>query len=189
MFFCNILLRLVKAVPQQGYRRPITEYQIAERQSETSLSDGYPFLLTNTSSLADLNSKIAQKDASNCVEMNRFRPNIVVEALTLKTDKFKSAWAEDRWKKIQIGNEIFHVVKPCARCSVTTIDQETATKPSGEPAASLREIRRGTKEQDFYFGWNLIQEKCGGTIKVGDKVAILETRAENHEMIPTMKQE
>ena len=53
---------------------------------------------------------------------------------------------------------------------VTTIDQETGCKsPHGEPLKTLATFRRGKK--GVLFGQNLVP-RSGGTIRVGDEVAI-----------------
>lgn len=35
-------------------------------------------------------------------------------------------WAEDGWHRIAIGGMSLRVVKPCSRCKVPNIDQETS---------------------------------------------------------------
>jgi len=125
----------------------------------TSFSDGYPFLLISEASLADLNTRLEQP-----VPMNRFRPNLVVAGT--------EAYAEDTWKKIRVGEVVFHVVKPCARCVFTTIDQATGEK-GVEPLKTLSQYRKeGAK---VLFGQNLLQE-TNGVVKVGDKVEVLEVK-------------
>lgn len=128
-------------------------------QSIISFSDGYPFLLTSEASLADLNGRLEQP-----VPMNRFRPNLVVSGA--------EAFAEDTWKKIKIGDLVFYLVKPCARCVMTTINQEDGTK-SAEPLRTLGQYRKeGNK---IFFGQNLLQES-NGTLQVGDSVEVLEMK-------------
>ncbi len=123
----------------------------------TSFSDGYPFLLISEASLADLNARLEEP-----VPMNRFRPNLVVSGT--------AAYAEDAWKKIKVGEVVFHLVKPCARCVFTTIDQATGEKGQ-EPLKTLAKYRmEGTK---ILFGQNLLQE-TNGVIKTGDVVEVLE---------------
>jgi uncharacterized protein len=78
-------------------------YAVRKFRDTVSFADGYPFLVANEASLADLNSRLTDQ-----VPMNRFRPNIVVTGA--------DAWAEDGWKKLRIGETLFHVVKPSARC-------------------------------------------------------------------------
>ncbi len=127
---------------------------------EVSFADGYPLLLTSDASLADLNTRL---DAP--VPMSRFRPNLVVSGF--------DAFAEDRWSRVRIGEMFFHVVKPCARCVVTTIDQQTAVGGK-EPLRTLNRFRR--QNGKVYFGENLIPE-APGVIRVGDAVEVLAWRA------------
>lgn len=152
--------RLV-AMPANVKRKVNPFYAVRKFRDTVSYADGYPFLLIGENSLNDLNEKL-----ENPVPMNRFRPNFVVS----ETDAF----AEDNWKKIKIGETIFHVVKPCARCVITTIDQQTGAKDGKEPLRTLAKYR--TKNGKVLFGQNLIAEKAGGFVKVGDKVEVLETK-------------
>ena len=75
------------------------------------------------------------------------------------------------WKKIRIGTTVFHVVKPCERCVIPTIDQASGEKTGVEPLRMLSAYR--TKKSKVLFGQNLIAEKAGSVIKVGDEVEIL----------------
>ncbi len=124
-----------------------------------SFADSYPLLLTSVQSLTDLNSRMVRP-----LSMNRFRPNIVVNGF--------APFAEDGWHELQIGSMRFHVVKPCQRCVVTTIDQESS-KGGTEPLRTLNTFRkRGGK---VYFGENLIPQGQG-TVRVGDPVTVAANR-------------
>ncbi|BDH46462.1 hypothetical protein TUM12370_25060 [Salmonella enterica subsp. enterica serovar Choleraesuis] len=126
-----------------------------------SFADGYPFLLTNESSLRDL-----QQRCPASVSMEHFRPNLVVTGT--------EAWAEDSWKVIRIGQVVFDVVKPCSRCIFTTISPARGKKhPSGEPLRTLQQFRSASNG-DVDFGQNLIARNSG-IIQVGDEVEILKT--------------
>jgi len=96
--------------------------------------------------------------------MNRFRPNFVVTG----TDAF----AEDKWRIIRIGSTVFHVVKPSERCVLTTVDQTLGEKTGKEPLRTLSIFR--TIRGKVLFGENLIAENAGDSIKVGDKLEVLE---------------
>jgi uncharacterized protein YcbX len=78
-------------------------------------------------------------------------------------------WAEDGWRRIRIGQVPFRVAKPCGRCVVTTIDQQTAER-GRQPLAMLGRRRRFG--QDLVFGQNLIPD-ASGTIRIGDPVQVL----------------
>ncbi|MEV7068089.1 MOSC N-terminal beta barrel domain-containing protein [Streptomyces collinus] len=143
-------------------RRPLApEYA---RPGETvSFADGFPLLLATTASLDALNSLIAQGEhaGEGPLPMNRFRPNVVVAGT--------SAWAEDDWSRIAVGEVPFRVAKPCGRCVVTTTDQGTGER-GHEPLFSLGRHRR--LDGKLVFGQNLVP-LSRGTIRVGDPVRIL----------------
>jgi uncharacterized protein YcbX len=125
-----------------------------------SFADAYPFLLISEGSLADLNSRLKTP-----VPMTRFRPNLVVNG--------SEAFEEDSWKRIRIGSNEFHVVKPCARCVMTTVDQVSGEKDGKEPLATLSQYRN--REGKVLFGQNLIAETLGGTVRVGDEIEVMES--------------
>ncbi len=121
-----------------------------------SFADAFPLLLISQASLDDLNSRLAVP-----VPMNRFRPNVVVNGC--------GAFDEDGWKKIRVGNMVFHVVKPCGRCVTTTVDQSTGVQGK-EPLATLSKYRNvGGK---VLFGQNVIPDKSG-MVHVGDVVEVI----------------
>ncbi len=101
------------------------------------------------------------------VKMEQFRPNLVVSGA--------SAWEEDSWKVIRIGDVVFDVVKPCSRCIFTTVSPEKGQKhPAGEPLKTLQSFRTAQDNGDVDFGQNLIARNSG-VIRVGDEVEILAT--------------
>lgn len=125
-----------------------------------SFADGFPFLLTNEASLRDLQNRCPAS-----VQMEQFRPNLVVTGA--------SAWEEDTWKVIRIGDVVFDVVKPCSRCVFTTVSPERGQKhPTGEPLATLARFRTAQDNGDVDFGQNLIARNSG-VVRVGDEVAVL----------------
>ena len=108
--------------------------------TEVSFADGYPYLIAGTASLNQLNQKM-----DHSVMMDRFRPNIVVET--------NVPHEEDEWESIQIGNAKLMIIKPCARCQVITINQQTAVK-SKETLKVLSSYRK--KDNKVFFGANAI---------------------------------
>ncbi|MBM6550235.1 MOSC N-terminal beta barrel domain-containing protein [Marinomonas ostreistagni] len=130
------------------------------QDSPVTFADGYPFLLTTQASLDELN-----QTTEHLVEMERFRPNIVVEG--------NEAFAEDTWKRIRIGEVEFTNVKPCVRCNFTTLDPKTAIRsPKSEPLKALAKFRKLDKE-GVTFGINLVAEN-EGVIRSGDTLEVLE---------------
>jgi hypothetical protein len=93
--------------------------------------------------------------------MNRFRPNLVISGA--------GPYAEDTWKQIRIGAMLLDIVKPCARCVVTTTDQASAERGK-EPLATLATYR--ASERGVLFGQNVIHAGPG-TLKLGQRVEII----------------
>lgn len=146
----DISCRLVY-MPDSSRRQVDGRY--AHNKEITSFSDGYPLLMIGQASLDDLNSRL-----SSPLPMNRFRPNIVFTG--------GLPFQEDDMKQFSIGGIRFLGVKPCARCVMTTIDQQTAVKAK-EPLKTLSTYRM--KDNKIYFGQNLLYHGSG-TIRVGDAI-------------------
>ena len=142
-------------MPDTSRIRVDTRY--APNKVLTSLSDGYPFLLIGQSSLDDLNSRLPEP-----LPMNRFRPNIVFTG--------GSPFLEDDMKDFSVNDIHFYGVKLCARCVITTINQDNASK-SKEPLKTLANYRQ--RHNNVYFGQNLIHAG-EGEMKVGDEIIIHE---------------
>jgi uncharacterized protein YcbX len=129
-----------------------------------SFADGYPVLLANAASLAALNDWLAEAESPEWpLPMARFRPNLVIDGAP--------AWAEDGWlgRTVWVGGIAFRAVKPCARCVVTTTDQDTGERGE-EPLRTLARHRR--LDQGLIFAINLIPDATG-TVAVGDTVHIV----------------
>lgn len=142
-------------------RRPVTP-QHGRSTDRVSFADGYPLLVVNRASLDRLNEwLLAADEVPEALPMNRFRPSIVVDGA--------DAWAEDDWPRLRIGDVGFRVAKPCDRCVVTTIDQDTG-RPGRGPLRMLAKRHRIGKA--LAFGQYLIPDGVG-PIKVGDEVRVL----------------
>ena len=124
-------------------------------------ADGYAYLVTTEASLADLNAKLATK-GHPALPMNRFRPNLVVSGA--------SAFEEDGWKRIRIGEAVLEGAKPCGRCQVTTTDQSTGEVMGPEPLATLSSYRE-SPEFGIMFGMNCVSITAGD-VKIGDAISI-----------------
>ncbi len=138
--------------PEEGRRTVDPRY--APFPAETAFSDGFPLLLIGEGSLQDLNRRLDRP-----VEMGRFRPNLVIRG--------SEPYAEDRWRKIRIGEIPIHLVKPCSRCVVTTVDPDRGVRTGEEPLKTIGRLRRG------YFGQNGVHAK-EGWLQVGMVVQVLE---------------
>lgn len=127
-----------------------------------SFADGYPLLVISEASLAALNERSRDHHT-----MAQFRTNLVVS----NTDAF----AEDGWKRIRIGEVEFEIVKPCARCILTTVDPLTGEfNVLKEPLKTMATFRADATG-DVFFGQNLVALN-EGMIRAGDVIEVLETQ-------------
>lgn len=173
-------VRVVSIIPSVTDRKaderyvPLAACSKLGTAPQTSLTDGFPILITSEESLQDLNRRIVSKGHGE-LSMSRFRPNIVVKGL-------EKAFDEDEWKAIQIGGKngpIFHVVKGCPRCKQSCTDQVTGERDV-EPLDTLKDFRAlGNNKEDVYFGQNVVLQPISGynhfksAIGIGDEVKVL----------------
>ena len=150
--FLGVSCQLVH-MPETTYR-PVDHGKIPGDRG-VSFADAYPYLLISEASLQDLNQRLETP-----LPMNRFRPNLVVRGC--------DAFAEDSWQTIRMGSVTFQVAKPCSRCTVTTVDQQTAER-GPEPLKTLATYRAW--DGKIWFGQNLLP-LSEGTIRLGDAVEI-----------------
>ena len=159
--------RLVRQSPE--YIRPVNRNYKTQNEEPVSFADSYPYLLTATASLDELNRHIREIYQQHCQEvpMDRFRPNIVVET--------EQSFIEGNWKVIQIGAVQFTLAKPCSRCIIATTNQQTGiTDQFREPLRTLGTFRQ-FGEQGVLFGEYMIPRNSG-VIQVGDRIQVLEVR-------------
>jgi uncharacterized protein YcbX len=109
----------------------------------TEFADGYPVLITNEASLADLNGRLESR-GQKPVKMNVFRPNIVISGCR--------PWQEDALDIIRLGTAVLKIVKPCERCPITGVVQEQGAFSSNpnEPRATLKTFHAG-RHLAYYF--------------------------------------
>jgi uncharacterized protein len=125
--------RLVRFDPEQ--KRLSNKQWTGDLDAENAFSDGYPVLVTSEASLADLNERLAKRGAAP-VEMNRFRPNVVLSGL--------DAFGEDHLDEIRFatpeGQVVLKLVKPCSRCTIPSVDPVTGEQ-GHEPSDTLATYR------------------------------------------------
>ncbi|MEO6061415.1 MAG: MOSC N-terminal beta barrel domain-containing protein [Thermoflexales bacterium] len=151
-------VRLVRMA--DDFARTLDPAYAKNLNDQTGFADGYPALVVCEASLDGLNERLIAR-GSEPLPMNRFRPNIVVGGAV--------PFAEDGWKRIRVGGMTFDLVKPCARCEITTTDQDTAEKGL-EPLATLATFRKVNGK--VMFGMNAIHAGPG-VVWVGDIVEVV----------------
>jgi uncharacterized protein YcbX len=126
----------------------------------TEFADGFPILVISRASLADLNSRLEK-----ALPMERFRPNVVIDGV--------AAFDEDRIHELRAGEVTLRLVKPCARCSITTTDQRIGEVDGVEPLRTLKEYRFDRTLRGVTFGQNaIVTAGAGSHLHVGDRFNI-----------------
>jgi uncharacterized protein len=141
----NLTLVKMPSVSQ----REVEPDLIGHGQAFTGFADGFPFLITNQNSLEKLNEALL-KTKVEPIEMERFRPNIVVSGL----DAFEE---EKGGRMILECGASFELIKPCQRCQMITFDQKTGQlKERGQPTKALMQVQSIDPSRGAYFGQNAI---------------------------------
>lgn len=185
-WFSEVLSKKCKLVrmPDNGTRH--VDERFDEGEDTVSFADGYPLLLIGEGSLAEVNERLhdiyhdEEYGEKLPLPMNRFRPNLVVQG----SDPFE----EDGWAKIRVGEALFRVPRPCARCVITTVDQVRGEFDGKEPLKTIASFRMakdafpntfeslGQTANAVLFGENLIPENPGARVGINDVVEVLEYR-------------
>ncbi|RZK16828.1 MAG: MOSC domain-containing protein [Pedobacter sp.] len=158
-WFSNYLKFSVRLVKMEEQTKRNVDPKYASENDIVSFADGYPCLIIGQSSLDQLNERLEIP-----VLMDRFRPNFVFTG--------GEPHVEDSISDFELGGVLFSAVKPCARCVLITVDQQTGVK-GAEPLKTLSKYR--TKDHKIMFGQNLIH-KGSGTIRIGMKLSIKSTK-------------
>lgn len=92
-------------------------------------------MFSNISSYNILNERsvddLIKKIGDDSVTLHNFRPTIVITA---------EPYSEDEFEWVKIGEVVFRLTKPCTRCTLTTVDQETGeSNKKGNPIKTLKQ--------------------------------------------------
>ena len=160
-----------------------SRYNSRNDPAVTELADGFPILVANEKSANDVN----RRTEGAHVAMDRFRANVVVGG-----DEF-GPWIEDTWDHITVSRAdeasvvVLSLVKPCARCTVPEVNQDTGEVLRPPPAdddndkndedkndavttvtAALKSLGRSGVDLGYtdrkllgglFFGWNALVDR------------------------------
>ncbi len=150
-WFSDLLAQPCKLVRMTAASHRPKQLLVPPHKTLLSLADGYPYLVLGSASMQTLNER-----CPDTIPSDRFRANILLDT--------SSAHEEDGYGRFKLGETTFQVIKPCARCQVITIDQQTGAMGK-EPTKTLAAYRK--KENHILFGANTILLKPG-IVRVGD---------------------
>ncbi len=154
--------RLVKAAG--SFHRDARQNYV-QNDNTVRFQDAYPAHWFFQESVDEL-SRIAGEPIS----WKTFRPNLVVSGSPAQTEHVFATG--------EIGGIPFINPKPCDRCPVTNVDQETGEIKVGRSLTHLAKYKRwkkNTGEQVVIFGENMLPQG-EGEIKIGDEIVLLKRR-------------
>ncbi len=165
----NGKLKLISTVPAkvelEEYFADIEEVEQHDSVSDAHMAKGTFFDLGTIHLLTTSTIKKFEEIYSDGdFNINRFRPNIVVDL-----DSKEVGFVENKWvgKKISIGNEVILKIKePCPRCVMTTLEQDNLPKDINILKAILK-----NNNGNLGIYADVIQ---GGNIKNNDLIKIIE---------------
>jgi uncharacterized protein YcbX len=160
-------VRVVAMTDDSDYRIPVPGQEMA-----LSWADGSSVLIANDQSLRWLTRRAGEPFA-----MDRFRPNLTVEA---------PPWSEDTWREVSVGEARFGFGLAWPRCAIPQVDQLTGSRTK-EPARVLKAHRwcasapsmpeslRSILEGNALFGIGCSVDQMSAAIAVGDDVVVHRT--------------
>jgi len=134
-------------------------------------TDWSPVSFGCTASLDALNRGLVDDNWSNGhqIPINRFRNNLTIAGT--------EPWEEDTWLVVRVGKVTFYLMQPTARCTVPGIDQETGFKDSWGTPGPLKYLLKHRQFEEMPGNGCFCCDSIplsSGTIRVGDKVEVLE---------------
>ncbi|KAJ9629828.1 hypothetical protein H2203_002209 [Taxawa tesnikishii (nom. ined.)] len=145
-------------------------------QPSVDFADAYPIHMLGLSSVRAIHPLLPKDDARSHtpgLDALRFRANIYLTGA--------SAFAEDHWKQIRVGDSLYHVSCRTARCALVNVDQKTGEADRQEPLKTLiehRQIDEGARPHSC-LGMQVVpllrDPGKAESIRVGDVVEVMET--------------
>ena len=152
--------RLVYCPPT---RARTVDRDYASGSERVAFADGFPLLVLGYGSVEDINERLRAANLAP-IGVERFRPNIVIEDA--------APFDEDRWARVSVatrgGTLPLDLVKPCARCSIISVNPHSGVQEA-EPMRTLATYRR--RGANVYVGQNALP-RAQGRVATGDGVGV-----------------
>jgi uncharacterized protein YcbX len=163
-------VRLVKFDP--SHVRLVEEVWAGTSGAHTGFSDKLPFLITSEESLHVLN-EYREAAGLPVTSMSRFRPNIVIDGA--------GPFGEESIAALGVPGSMgrLELARPCSRCIITNIDQESGEKEQQgnlQILARHRNFKNIQGKPGAMFGVQAFSTKAEGQcLRVGEKLTVLDS--------------
>ncbi|KAG2070933.1 hypothetical protein BDR04DRAFT_1099163 [Suillus decipiens] len=150
--------------------------------------DGYPLMLLSEESVAAMQDRtrgmvgmqgIAEKWSSDTLQVERFRPNIVIKGAGAPffEDILTEFTFDSHRESVDKGSPVIRLVSKCTRCMLPNVHPDTGVLDKAVPLKVLMKHRRGLdpeRPSQACMGCNGILT-ANGMVKVGDWIHVRKT--------------
>lgn len=171
-FFSGFLQRNVRIIQTMpGTRlfvpKPFANSSPMVKDREAAFQDQFPLLVMSMETINWINQSL---DATGeaALESQRFRPNLILTGI--------SAFEEDNWQRISIGEHRISMLSRCGRCLLPNVNPATGQKnKNNQPYKLLSTMRKIDLNQPKIpvLGMHSAFEDTKGQVRVGDVVTLL----------------
>ncbi|XP_055585784.1 mitochondrial amidoxime-reducing component 1-like isoform X2 [Uranotaenia lowii] len=135
-------------------------HKLLTAQDSGALHDATSFMMLSEASVTDVNSRLERP-----VTALQYRANFLMKGPT--------AFEENSWKWVKVGETIYLNVKPCTRCLFTNVDPETGIpSDDNEPLKTLKTYRKMPGLGDSPVVGAQMGIRVAGTVHLGDSVYV-----------------
>lgn len=146
-----------------------------QEEDRITFADCAPFLIVSETSLNEASARLPEGEE---MDVTKFRPNIVVKGA-------ESAWEEDFWAEIMLGDAKLTLAQNCVRCVSINVDYATGKPGLSEAGSIMKKLQRdrrvdvGHKYAPVFGRYGFLDPKDGGKrIAVGDTAAVTKKNSE-----------
>ena len=144
-------------------------------KEQITFADCAPYLVVSETSLQNVSARLPDGEE---MDISKFRPNIIVEGA-------ESAWEEDFWGMVRLGDVEVNLLHNCVRCQSINIDYATGKPGTGEAGTVLKKLQKdrrvdtGSKYSPVFGRYGFLELKDQGKrIAVGDEATVTKRNSE-----------
>jgi uncharacterized protein YcbX len=144
-------------------------------KEQITFADCAPYLVVSETSLQNVSARLPDGEE---MDISKFRPNIIVEGA-------ESAWEEDFWGMVRLGDAEVNLLHNCLRCQSINIDYATGKPGTGEAGTVLKKLQKdrrvdtGSKYSPVFGRYGFLELKDQGKrIAVGDEATVTKRNSE-----------
>ncbi|KAF2495318.1 MOSC domain-containing protein [Lophium mytilinum] len=146
-----------------------------QESDQLTFTDCASYLVVSQKSLEDVSSRLPEGEE---MDITKFRPNVVVEGAG-------SAWEEDLWGAVRLGDAEISLKHNCGRCASINVDYSTGKPGTGEAGTILKKLQKdrrvdkGIKYTPVFGRYGFLEPKDEAKrVRIGDEVFVTKRNSE-----------